>query len=619
MSSRSESPPFEGPLLAVRSLSVYRNHPGRREPDHRAHVLVDNISFDIGRGETVGIVGESGSGKSLTAKALVALLPRNLSSDGSIKFDGRELLHSPDVRHAALRGRDISLLLQDPFTMLNPVMTAGEHIAETIRTSNGQNAMRGLALNQEVTRRLREVGIDDPSVADRYPFQLSGGISQRVAIAASLAGDPRLLIADEPTTALDTTTQKEVIELLLSVQRARRMSLILITHDLRLAFSACDRIMVMYAGSIAEIAPSDGLAISQAHPYSRDLVRAVPSSTTYQRTLVDIPGTIPAASSVRTQCGYAARCEYAVDGCRTHKPELIRVGENRSSACARVDQLVGILSPTTTAVFSNDAHDARPTAGSAGQPILKVTDLCKTYGRPGKGQVALGGVTFSVAVGESVGIVGESGSGKTTIARILLGLERPSGGRVEVEGADVSDFAALSREQTIAARRAIQCVFQDPYSSLNPKHSIGYALTEALNRRGVQTRSVDDEVGKLLERVGLPSTLAASRPSALSGGQRQRVAIARALAVEPRMLICDEPVASLDVSVQAQILRLLRELHAESALSLVFITHDLAVVRQVTDRVIVLDKGLIVEHGHTDTVLDAPAHSATRRLVAAVP
>jgi peptide/nickel transport system ATP-binding protein len=611
MSERSEPSLPEGPLLEVRSLSIYHGEQRR--------VLIDAISFDVGRGETVGIVGESGSGKSLTAKALVDLLPRALSAEGSITFDGQELLDSPDVRHATIRGRDISLLLQDPFTMLNPVMTAGEHIAETIHTSNGSNGVRGKALDHEIGRRLQEVGIDDPSVADRYPFQLSGGMSQRVAIAAALAGDPRLLIADEPTTALDTTTQRDVIELLLSVQRARRMSLILITHDLRLAFSACDRIVVMYAGSIAEIAPSGGLAIAQAHPYSRDLVRAVPSATSYQHTLVDIPGTIPPADTVRTQCGYAARCEFAVDDCRHHKPALVSVGENRSSACARLTELIGTLYPANSAVRANERVDARVVGESTAPRILTVTDLRKTYGRHGTGQAALGGVSLSVAVGESVGIVGESGSGKTTIARILLGLERPSSGRVEVDGADVSDFAALSREQTVAARRAIQCVFQDPYSSLNPKHSIGYALSEALNRRGTPPRSADDEVRKILERVGLPGTLAASRPAALSGGQRQRVAIARALAVEPKVLICDEPVASLDVSVQAQILRLLRQLHAESALSLVFITHDLAVVRQVTDRVIVLNKGHIVEHGRTDTVLDTPAHEATRRLVAAVP
>ncbi|MFJ7217798.1 ABC transporter ATP-binding protein [Amycolatopsis sp. NPDC098790] len=592
------------PLLEVHDLRVAA---GTRP-------LLNGLTFDIRLGETVGIVGESGSGKSLTAKALVDLLPTGLTSTGALHFDGREMLGSG--RLPSLRGRDVSLLMQDPFTMLNPVMTAGDHIAETIRTSQGRKAPRGAAMTREVERRLLEVGIDNPRVAGRFPFELSGGMSQRVALAASLAGDPRLLVADEPTTALDATTQKEILDLLLSVQKARQMSLVLITHDLRLAFSVCGRILVMYAGSVVESSPAALLQDSQTHPYTRDLVRSVPSGEHYQPALLDIPGSVPAAREVQHECGYASRCEYATASCRESKPPLVEVEPLRHSACARHSDLRGELAATPAEVV---AAAPRVSPASTRPRILEVGDLTKTYGRGAGAHRALAGVSFSVCEGESLGIVGESGSGKTTIAKILLGLEKPSGGRVVLGSEDVSDYSAMTKAQTRAARRAVQCVFQDPYSSLNPLHSIGYTLTEALRQRKLPRGECRDEVLALLDRVGLPDSVAGRRPSALSGGQRQRVAIARALAVQPRLLICDEPVAALDVSVQAQILRLLRSIHDEGSVGLLFITHDLAVVRQVTDRVVVLNKGEIVEHGETGEVLDAPKHSYTQRLVASMP
>ncbi len=597
-------------LLSVRDLRV--GVPVTGGPDRR---LIDGISFDLEQGETVGFVGESGSGKSLTAKALVGLLPRPLTCTGSITFEGQELLTPGRGNpYAAVRGRGISLLLQDPFTMLNPAMTAGDHIIETLRSTHGRRVPRGAELRAEVARRLLEVGIDNPAVADRYPFELSGGMSQRVALATSLAGDPRLLVADEPTTALDTTTQQEILELLLQVQQKRQMSLVLISHDLNLAFSVCRRLLVMYAGSVVEVAPAAELQAEPLHPYSADLMRSVPSATHYQSVLLDIAGTVPAVDQVLDQCGYASRCSHARQECRIAKPALLEVAPERSSACVRIEELRNQppVEQAQTTPKDRAALAQRP-------PILVVENLQKVYGRGAASHPALSGVSFAVHQSESVGIVGESGSGKTTIAKILLGLERATAGQVTLADTDISDFRHLPTAQLRTTRRAVQCVFQDPYSSLNPLHSIGYALSEALRQRDVLPAERAAEVTALLERVGLPAATAERLPSALSGGQRQRVAIARALAVEPQLLICDEPVAALDVSVQAQVLRLLRQVRDEGQVSLLFITHDLAVVRQVADRVIVLCRGEIVEQGETAQVLDHPTHAYTQRLIAAMP
>jgi peptide/nickel transport system ATP-binding protein len=542
-------------------------------------------------------------------------LPRPLTCTGSITFEGKELL-TPGRSNpfASVRGSGISLLLQDPFTMLNPAMSAGDHIIETLRSTHGRRTPRGAELRAEVARRLLEVGIDNPAVADRYPFELSGGMSQRVALATSLAGDPRLLVADEPTTALDTTTQQEILELLLQVQQRRRMSLVLISHNLNLAFSVCRRLLVMYAGSVVEVAPAAALQTEPLHPYSADLMRSVPSATHYQSVLLDIAGTVPPVDQVLDQCGYASRCAHVREQCRASKPPLLDVAPERSSACVRIEELRN----EPRAVDVPAAPDDRAVLAQR-PPVLVVEDLHKTYGRGSARHPALRGVSFAVHQSESVGIVGESGSGKTTIAKILLGLEKASAGEVTLGETDISDFSRLPTAQLRATRSAVQCVFQDPYSSLNPLHSIGYALSEALGQRAVPSADRAVEVQALLDRVGLPAGAAERLPSALSGGQRQRVAIARALAVQPQLLICDEPVAALDVSVQAQVLRLLRSVRDEGQVSFLFITHDLAVVRQVADRVIVLCRGEIVEQGETGQVLDHPTHPYTQRLIAAMP
>ena len=583
------------PLLEVDDLSI----------SYASRLLVNGVSFALDNGESLALVGESGSGKSLTARAIADLLPSGVSATGRVFIEGAP------VRRSRRRSGDASprvgLLMQDPFTMLNPTMTAGGHIAETLRAAGRPRA----DIPAEVSRRLEEVGITDASVARRYPFELSGGMSQRVALAAALANDPALLLADEPTTALDATTQHEVLELLRRIQRDRGMGLVFITHDLRVAFDLCHRVVVMYAGSIMEEAPAGIMRRDPLHPYTRGLLESIPSTDHYQGSLRGIPGTVPATHTVLDRCPFAERCDERIDACTHVVPPLVEVAAHHRAACIRIGELASAT--TATSVGST-----RVTDHVGEEVVVSVRDLRKSYRVHGGLHPALDGVSFDLRQGEKLGIVGESGSGKTTIARCLLGLTSPTEGSIEFAGVGVVP-ARRSAQDRRAVAQIVQCVFQDPYSTLNPMHSVGTALTEALNQRARPITDRNREVASLLDRVGLPASMATRRPASLSGGQRQRVAIARALAVEPRVLLCDEPVAALDVSVQAQILELLREVNRTQGTSLIFITHDLGVVRQVTERVLVLYRGEVVEQGETDAVLDAPTHDYTRRLVSAMP
>ncbi|MFI6818386.1 oligopeptide/dipeptide ABC transporter ATP-binding protein [Nonomuraea sp. NPDC050328] len=573
-----ELPP--GVLLSVRGLGVGLG--GRP--------IVDGVDLTVGAGETVGLVGESGSGKSLTARAVAGLLPPGLTATGSIRLAapaGRpgppvELAGAPERVLRKIRGRRIGLLMQDPFAMLNPLLTAGAHLAETLpRPARG-----------EVTQRLAEVGITDPDVARRYPFQLSGGMRQRVAIAAALAGDPELLIADEPTTALDATIQHEIMQLLARIQAARGMAVLLITHDLRVAFELCDRVQVMYAGRVLETGSAKALATGPSHPYTLGLINALPAVERTAVRLEGIPGSVPRAADVAGQCAFAERCAQRRDDCLTARPPLRPAGAGRLTACLHEV----VPRPVASAPEGPAAAAREPSA----QPLLLVEGLRKQYGTA----VALAGVDLRIEPGERLGLVGESGSGKTTLARCLLGLTEPSGGRITFQPPGTP------------RHRVVQCVFQDPSTSLNPAMPVGATLAEAAGRAAPGERR---SPGELLELVGLPAAYATLRPHRLSGGEKQRVAIARALAVRPELLICDEPTASLDVSVQAHILELLRTVSAELGTALLFVTHDLAVVRQITDRIVVLLHGRVVESGPTAAVLDSPDHDYTRRLVASVP
>lgn len=598
------------PLLELRRLRIWSRSGQTRR------TITTGTDLEVGPGETVGIVGESGSGKSLTARAIVRLLPEGVSADGSVRYRGRELMELSEREMHRLRGRDLGLMFQDPFTMLNPLLRCGEHIAEMLVDREDGRIPRE-RLRDETVRRLAEVGIDDPLVARRYPFQLSGGMRQRVALAAALAKDPQLLIADEPSTALDVTTQAEILELLRSVQRARGMGLILITHDLRVAFTTCDRVHVLYAGSLLEVGDADGLEREPLHPYTLGLLLSEPSADQKLGELNPIPGAVPAPDDVADRCAFAPRCRWAEDVCRAARPDLTEVATRRLSACVRLPEIRAEM----TALRERVLRLAAETAPSEGPPLAGVEGVRKRFELGRRRHVdALKGVSLTIGPRECVGLVGESGSGKTTLGRCLVGLETPTGGRIEIDGIDASDYATVSRDERARLRRTVQMIFQDPYSTLNPRHTVGRTLAEALHRSGVSGASAARaSVADLLERVGLPEAYARRKPAALSGGERQRVAIARALAVQPKLLVCDEPVSALDVSVQAQILNLFRTLQEELGLSYLFITHDLAVVRQVADRIYVLLEGEVVESGPAEEILSQPKHPYTRRLMESVP
>jgi oligopeptide/dipeptide ABC transporter ATP-binding protein len=594
-------------LLEVRQLRI---RAGARE-------IVTGIDLELDPGEALGIVGESGSGKSLTGRAVSGVLPRGVEAAGAIVYQGRDLLQRDRRAMRAIRGREIAMIFQDPFTMLNPLMRCGAQIVELIRDDRGQRLDRR-ARRRVAQARLEEVGIEDPAVVDAYPFELSGGMRQRVGIAAALALDPKLLIADEPSTALDVLTQRGVLARLRELQTSRGMTLILVTHDLRVAFSMCDRVNVLYAGSMLESAAAPDLEREPRHPYTLGLLVAEPPADRRVAQLRAIPGSVPDPGSVEGSCPFAPRCAWAQAQCLEGAPPLLDVGGGRQSACRRQGEIRAEMGALALAAAVGEVATVASASGSA---LVAVTELSKTFvsSRADRRVTALDRVSIEIAAGERVGVVGRSGSGKTTLGRCLVGLEDPTGGRIVIDGIDASARRALSRAQRRTLRRTVQMVFQDPYSTLNPARTVGSTLEEAIAAGDSPAGNTRGLMVELLERVGLPARHASLKPAALSGGERQRVAIARALATNPRLLVCDEAVSALDVSVQAQILNLLLSLHRETGVSLLFITHDLAVVRHVADRLYVMREGGIVEEGLTETVLDSPQHPYTKALLAAVP
>ncbi len=558
--------------------------------------IVRDLSFCIPLGRTLGIVGESGSGKSLTAKAISGLLPPGLRATGTVAIAGTDVcLPGSAQAWRRLRGPGVALVLQDPFTSLSPTHRCGDQIAWTLRArATGRRAVPGSQIRAQVVRHLEEVNLS-AAVARRYPGELSGGMRQRVAIAAALAANPRLLIADEPTTALDASNQKDVLDLLASLQREHGMAMVLISHDLGLVRGVTDEVLVMYAGRAVEQGPTAAVLSTPIHPYTAGLQASDPPIDRRLERLIVIPGRVPEPGKRPAGCSFADRCAMASDPCRNAEPPLGPASDGRFVACFNSRGPIALADPPVV--------DERWQREDSEVALVRVEHMVKTFA----GQPALRDVTMEVRDGESVGIVGESGSGKTTLARCIAGLEKPDSGEILFRGVRL----------TAANRTAsqIQVVFQDPYSALNPKMRVGAALAEALRTSRGERRPTVDE---LMDMVGLPRAFARRYPAELSGGERQRVAIARSLAPGPELLICDESVSALDVSVQAQILNLLSDLRQELGLSILFISHDLAVVRQISDAVYVISGGRIVESGLTRRVLQAPRQDYTRRLISAV-
>jgi peptide/nickel transport system ATP-binding protein len=596
------------PLLEVRNLRIERMREGRTD------TIVSSIGLSVRAGETIGIVGESGSGKSMTSRAITGLLPSTLVATGEVVYGGRNLLGLKEREWRKVRGQEIGLILQDPFTMLNPVFRVGRIIDESLLRQPGARLDRR-ERRAEAIRRLAEVGIRDETVVDRYPFQLSGGMRQRVGIAAALARDPRVLIADEPSTALDVTTQREILALLRRVQESRGMSLILITHDLRVAFAMCDRIYVLYAGSMVEVGTSAALEAEPLHPYSHGLLLSEPPADHRVRELVAIPGSVPSPDEVAGRCPFSPRCRWVEQVCRDGAPLLAEVGPGRSSACIRLSEIRSEMVALRVRAEAEVRETPRPPDGA----LITVRNVRKVFRNGNRTVASLDGVSIDIGENESVGLVGESGSGKTTLARVLIGLETATSGEVTIAGIDAHDWSKLSRRERRKLRGTIQIVFQDPYSSLNPMRTVGGTLSETITTHQPDAKNVSEQIQELLHSVGLPAAYAQRKPIALSGGERQRVAIARALAVKPKILICDEPVSALDMSVQAQVLNLFKKLRAEHGLGYLFITHDLSIVRQITERVYVMHKGKIVEAGLTEETLDGPKDDYTIKLLDSVP
>lgn len=564
--------------------------------------LVHDVDLTVARGERVGLIGESGSGKSLTALSLMGLLPQGLRASGSVLLDrgagpgehadsGLEIVGAGERTLSDVRGRQVAMVFQEPMTALNPTMRIGEQVAETM-TIHGMDARAARARALDL---LADVRLPDPAAAARaYPHQLSGGQRQRVVLAIALSNDPALLICDEPTTALDVTVQAGVLDLIVSGAAARDAGLLFITHDLAVVATVCHRVAVMYRGRIVETGPVEEVLTRPSHEYTASLVAASDLS------VVDERGRLGRGS---------ASSAAAPRGSRRSARGSAR-NPARTPASARRDEPTGSRSSADDSVALRDPS-----------PALAVRDVTRVYRRsrtslftPAPKVEALKGVSLSVRRGERVGIVGESGCGKSTLLRIIAGLDQPTSGSVRIDGREI---AGLPERRLTFVRDLLQLVFQDPMSSLDPRMRVDEIVAEPLVAQGRGAER--GRVPELLEAVGLDPASARRYPHQFSGGQRQRISIARALAPDPQILVADEPVSALDVSVRAQVLNLMSDLVQEYGLTLVFVSHDLSVVRHLCERVIVMEGGRIVEEGPTQQVYENPQHPYTRRLVASIP
>jgi peptide/nickel transport system ATP-binding protein len=600
------------PLLEVRELVTEFAGAGRRL---RA---LHEVSFGVEAGSILGIVGESGSGKSLTARSIMRMVPEpGAITGGQVIFAGRDLTQLSEDEMRTIRGREIAMVFQDPQAALNPVKTVGWQIEEAL-VVHGVSARKARKRTLEL---LRQVGIPDPEArVDEFPHQFSGGMRQRVVIAIAIANAAPLIVADEPTTALDVTIQAQVLRLLVDLRERLGATIILITHDMGVVAELCNDLVVMYGGRVVERGRTADIFAAPQHPYTRALLRSMPKiDGDVRERLSAVPGATPDLSRLPPGCAFHPRCSLAEAVCRSEVPPLAVVPQRpqNRSAC-HVALREGRLP-------AEPRHDDAQPAGrrpALEQPILELHDVRVNFGsrrmlfRRTAPLLAVDGVSLSVRPGETLGLVGESGCGKTTLSRAIVGLNLPSEGRIILKGEDVTSF-----DETASARvrKTVQYVFQDPYASLNPRLTIRQILSEALEMRGVARAEREVEARKLLGLVGLDPDYLGRYPRAFSGGQRQRIGIARALAVEPQVLICDEPVSALDVSIQAQVINVLADLRDRLGLAVLFIAHDLAVVRHLSDRVAVMYLGRIVEEGPAAEIYARPLHPYTAVLMSSTP
>ena len=590
-------------LLEAQKLTVSASLDGERVP------VLHDLSFSLKAGRVLGLVGESGAGKSMVGRAIAQLLPPGFAvAGGALTFGGVDLVTMEPEARRALLGREIAFIPQEPLSALNPVLTIGrqfdEHLARIGVASRERRAAMLAAFDAVHLPRPAEL-------LARYPHQLSGGMCQRVLIAMAFASKPKLVIADEPTTALDVTIQARVVQLIAEMQARDDTAVLFITHDLRLAAQVCHDILVLYAGRAAEYGPARNVFGAPGHPYTRCLQLANPAMRE-RRGLYALPERMPGlrAYNAMAGCAFAPRCPLAITQCTQAPPPLAEVGPSHVAACIRAAR---------TAEIAPAAEPAVETPAAA-PVILEASALTKRFASGGLFRraefTAVSNVSFALHENEFVGIVGESGSGKSTLARLIVGLETPSEGRIEIAGRDIDGSAEADDHR----RRHVQMAFQDPQSALNPRRRVASIVTQPLEAAGHATWEERlARAGLLLREIGLPGEAATRFPAQLSGGQRQRVNIARALCAVPRILIADEIVSGLDVSVQAQLLKLLAALRRERGFSMLFISHDLSVVRYLCDRVLVMLRGEVVEGGPTEQVFASPAHEYTRTLLAAVP
>ncbi|GAB4242746.1 MAG: dipeptide ABC transporter ATP-binding protein [Thermoleophilia bacterium] len=606
--------PQTRPVLELEGLSVvYRTEAGEIAP-------VRDVSFTVRQGESFGLVGESGSGKSTLAMGAIRYLPSNgRVTAGRVLLNGENLLELSDAELRRLWGAQIGVVYQSPGNALNPSIVVGRQIAEVAQLHLGMNRQQAW---QRMLEMLEKVKMPDPeSVARRYPHQLSGGMLQRCVVAQALMTNPALLIMDEPTTALDVTTQAVVLDLVAELKTEFDSAILYITHDLGVVARVCDRIGVMYAGEFMELGAIRRLFKRPLHPYTLNLLGCVPHFRPGPRRkqLTTIPGYIPRLDELPEGCIFAPRCQFAEDACRVAQPPMMQAVEDHWTACRRWP-----LVPSPAEHMASERSELMEEREEQGRILLEARDVKKYYPQPSQGPFgrdkrpvkSVDGMTLWIDAGRTLGLVGESGSGKTTIARTIVGLTPPTEGTIKLEG---QELGSTTRERSRQVLRRIQMVFQNPDASLNPRHTVGEAIGRPLALFGTPRREIPDRVLELLKAVHLSPAYYHRLPSELSGGEKQRVAIARAFAADPDLVLCDEPIASLDVSVQGSLMNLLTGLQEEKGTSYLFISHDLAAVQHLSDWVCVAYLGYVMEWGDAREVLRPPYHPYTEALLSAIP